>query len=96
MNEVKSYISSLERPVTLSFARQVVAGDVVDDDVVDDENVAATQGSQPGNDVVKLTQQSPLTGSSSSRLGSQPSQLSAGSQISPGIHSPNLLESQQP
>lgn len=52
--------------------------------VIVEDNVA-TQGS---------TQQSPLTGSSSSRLDSQPSQFSAESQMSPGVRSPSLLDSQ--
>jgi hypothetical protein len=90
--EVKQFLQSLERPVTLTFSRQVVGDADEDDEVVDEDQGVATQDSQADNSLAQVThQQSPLTGSSSSRLGSQPSQFSAGSQISPGVHSPNLL-----
>lgn len=90
--EVKQFLQSLERPVTLTFSRQVVGDANEDDEVVDEDQGVATQDSQADNSLAQVThQQSPLTGSSSSRLGSQPSQFSAGSQISPGVHSPNLL-----
>jgi hypothetical protein len=92
-NAIAELLASLPRPVKVTFARKV-AENSVDHAIAineDDNVVDLTQSSPSGS---SKPSQSPLTGSSASRLASQPSQRSTGSQVSAGLYSPDLLASQ--
>ena len=105
LNKIVKHFQTLPRPVTVDFFRSVNAAnvDIAQDDTATDTVVDLTQdspdvrvASQGAKSIVRspAVETTQTSSSSGSRLASQPSQPSIGSQISAEVRSPNLLSSQ--